>query len=149
MTATGWPAIVTVPERAGPVVEATTTLTVPFPLPDERPCSEIQPSFETADHSHSAFALTEIGSVPPATTCPLEGRDMQYPLRLGHNEGLTRDDCIGGSEGPAVAVAAKVTDAEPLPDAGLTVSQAALLAAVQARRRGGNCDSTVSARGGN
>jgi len=75
VTATGWPAIVTVPERAGPVVDATTTLTVPFPLPDERPCSEIQPSFETADHSHSAFALTEIGSVPPAApTCPLEGR---------------------------------------------------------------------------
>ena len=33
-------------------------------------------------------------------------------------------------ERPVVAAAAKVTDAEPLPDAGLTVSQAALLAAV-------------------
>ena len=34
-------------------------------------------------------------------------------------------------ERPAVAVAAKATDAEPLPDAGLTVSQATLLDAVQ------------------
>ena len=65
----------TLPERAGPVVAATTRLTVPFPLPDEPPCSEIQPSFETADQSHSAFALTEIGNVPPAEPIwPLEGR---------------------------------------------------------------------------
>ena len=63
--ATGWPAIVTFPERAGPVVEATTTFTVAFPLPDQRSCREIQLAPETADHSHSAFALTVIGNVPP------------------------------------------------------------------------------------
>ena len=97
VTATGWPAIVTVPERAGPVVEATTTLTVPFPLPDERPCSEIQPSFETADHSHSAFALTENRRVPPARRPARSRPRHEHPLRLGHNEGLTRDDCSAGS----------------------------------------------------
>jgi hypothetical protein len=57
--------MVTLPERAGPVVAATLTATVPFPLPDDRPCTVIQLSFDTADQSHSLLEATVNDSVPP------------------------------------------------------------------------------------
>ena len=132
LMATGWPAIVTLPERAGPVVEATPTLTVPLPLPDERPCREIQLSLETADHSHSAFALTVTGKVPPPDPiCPLEGwTTYEHPCDWMTTNGCPATTAVPVRERPVVAAAANATDAGPLPDGGLTVSQATLLAAV-------------------
>ena len=68
------PAIVALPERAGPVVAATIRLTVPSPLPDDLPCRVIQLSFEAADQSHSRFDVTLKVSVPPdEPTWPVAG----------------------------------------------------------------------------
>jgi len=65
---------VALPERAGPLVAATASVTVPSPLPDVLPCSVIQSSLEVADQSHSAFVDTFTGSVPPPEPIwPLEG----------------------------------------------------------------------------
>ena len=121
----------TLPERTGPVVEATTTFTVPLPLPDERPCREIQLSLETAAHSHSAFAHGDRQRT--ATGSGLSARrldNVRAPCDWVTTNGCQATTAVPVRERPVVAAAANVTDAGPLPDGGLTVSQATLLAAV-------------------
>jgi len=66
--------MVTLPVRAGPVVAAIVTVTVPVPLPDDRPCTAIQLSFDAADQSHSLLEATLNDRVPPdEPVWPLEG----------------------------------------------------------------------------
>ena len=60
------PAIVSVPLRAGPVVEATLNCTVPFPLPEAPLLIVIQAALLVAVHSHAATVATETDAEPPA-----------------------------------------------------------------------------------
>lgn len=52
--------MVSVPDRAGPVLAATAIVTVPLPVPLVRPVSEIHVESVLADHSHDDAAVTEM-----------------------------------------------------------------------------------------
>ena len=68
------PAIVTVPERLGPEVAATSSTTVPLPLPVERFSKVIHEASDVAVHGHAGLALMFTPTVPPeAPTDPLVG----------------------------------------------------------------------------
>lgn len=63
----GCPAIVIVPERAAPLFAATENATVPLPLPDPPPVSEIQSAPEEAVQLQPAPAVTAtLPELPPA-----------------------------------------------------------------------------------
>jgi len=59
------PAIVIVPERPGPLVEATVKLTVPFPLPPDPELIVIHGCALVAVHAQPAPAVTVTDPVPP------------------------------------------------------------------------------------
>ena len=61
-----WPATTALPERDGPVVAAAANVTLPAPVPLERPWMVIHESLDVALHSHSAFAAMLTVTVPPA-----------------------------------------------------------------------------------
>ena len=69
-----WPATTALPERDGPVVAAATNVTVPAPVPLDRPWMVIHESFDVALHSHSGFeAMLTVTVPPPAPTEELAG----------------------------------------------------------------------------
>ena len=59
MTVTVWPAIVSVPERAGPLLAATAIVTVPLPLPLAPEAIEIQETLLAAVHAHALELVTD------------------------------------------------------------------------------------------
>ena len=62
-------AIVSVPERAGPVLAATEKVTVPFPVPLEPDPIVIHAALLVAVHAQPAAAVTDTGvPLPPAAT---------------------------------------------------------------------------------
>jgi hypothetical protein len=65
-TVTRWPATVTLPVRAGPVVASTVKLTVPVPVPDAPAVTAIHESFALAVHVQPAGAVTATEAGPPA-----------------------------------------------------------------------------------
>jgi len=117
-------------------VAATDSVTVPSPLPDDRPCRAIQSSLEVADQSHSRFVETVIASVPPADPigavvgCTLYAQPCDW-VRVN---GCPATIAVPVRALPVVAVAVKVTGPEPRPVGGFTVSQSALLDAVHGQR---------------
>jgi hypothetical protein len=127
------PAMVTLPERAGPVVAATITFTVPSPLPDVLPCSVIQLSFDTAVHSHSGLAVTLNGTVPPEEPSWLFDGCTTYahPCDCVTVNVSAATIAVPVRERPAFGATLIATDEVPRPDAGATVSQLTLVAAVQ------------------
>src|SRR5262245_16566046 len=52
--------MVSIQDRAGPVLAAMAIITVPLPVPLVRPVSEIQVESVLADHSHEDAAVTEM-----------------------------------------------------------------------------------------
>lgn len=60
-----WPATTALPERDGPVVAAAANVTVPAPVPLDRPWMVIHESLDVALHSHSGFAAMLTVTVPP------------------------------------------------------------------------------------
>ncbi len=70
----GWPAIVTVPLRAAPVLAATLNPTVPLPVPVAPDVTVIHAAFDVAVHPHAEPAVTATVPVPPlAPTDSLAG----------------------------------------------------------------------------
>jgi hypothetical protein len=65
------PAIVSVPVREAPLLEATLNVTVPAPLPLVRPVTEIHAMLLLAVHSHPALAVTDTDS-PSVTAAETE-----------------------------------------------------------------------------
>jgi hypothetical protein len=65
LTVNTCPAIVRVPDRAGPVVGATLNATVPLPLPLAPDESAIHDTLLFAVHEHPAAAVTATVSLPP------------------------------------------------------------------------------------
>jgi hypothetical protein len=59
------PAIVSVPERPGPLVDATVKFTVPFPVPPDPDVIVIHDSVRVAVHAQPAAAVTFTEPVPP------------------------------------------------------------------------------------
>jgi hypothetical protein len=134
-TVTVRPAMASVPDRDGPVVEATVNVTVPDPLPLAPDAIAIHDALLVAFHVQPAPAVTATLPLPPAagtlcvsgdvvnvqpcpcttvTVCP---PTMRVPVR----------------DGPVVAATAKVTLPAPAPLApAVIVIHGALLAAVQA-----------------
>jgi hypothetical protein len=66
--------IVSVPDRAPPLLAATTMVTVPLPLPDPD-AIEIQETLLEADHPHAAavFTDTDVPVDPPAGMVSVDG----------------------------------------------------------------------------
>ncbi len=62
------PAIVTVPERALPVLAATITLTLPLPLPAPGGATLSHGALDDAVHPHPLAAVTWTAMVPPAAS---------------------------------------------------------------------------------
>ena len=60
------PAIVSVPERAGPEFAAIVKVTTPLPLPVEPPVTEIHETLLVVVHAHPAGPVTFTLPVPPA-----------------------------------------------------------------------------------
>ena len=64
VTVNVWPAMVSVPVRAGPVFAATVKFTVPLPVPDVTP-SVSHAALLTAVHVHPAVVVTATGVPAP------------------------------------------------------------------------------------
>jgi hypothetical protein len=130
--ATRCPAMVTLPERAGPEVDVTPTVTVPSPVPDDRPCSVIQSSLAVDCHSHSRFAATLKESVPPeAPTCPEEGwTTYAHPCDCVTVKISPATMAVPTRDPPVVGATLNATEAVPRPEAGVTEIQVTFVAAV-------------------
>src|SRR5215218_6279865 len=133
-TLTVWPATVTVPLRAAPVLAAAVKVTVPEPLPEVALGVSHASLLLTVHAPHVLPAVTVTPALPPVspnarvvglavmthaaatwltlTVCPAT---VTVPLRAA----------------PVLGVAVNVTAPEPLPDVALGVSQALLLVTVQ------------------
>ena len=61
----GWPAIVSVPVRAGPVFGATVKPAIPLPVPDDPDVIVTHVTFDTAVHVQVVPAVTETVLPPP------------------------------------------------------------------------------------
>ena len=132
-----WPAMVIVPLRWAPVLPATATLTVPLPVP-------VAPALTV---SQAALLVALQAQVLPAVTLyarrftrrrrGARGRRDRIGAGRGlrHREGLAGDDAIVPLRwAPVLAATATLTLPLPVPVApALTVSQAALLVALQAQ----------------
>src|SRR5688572_20318071 len=120
------------PERAGPVVGATTRLSVPSPLPAVRPCRVIQLSFDVDVHSHSRLVLTLTVTVPPdEPTWPFDGcTTYAQPCDCVTVNVSAATMAVPVRERPALGATLNVTDDGPRPEAGVTVSQLTFVAAV-------------------
>jgi hypothetical protein len=113
------PAIVSVPDRAGPVVAATVKATVPLPLPLAPDVIEIHGWLLTAVHAHPLADVTAALPVPP---------DAGTLLESGATEKVQPCDCttvtvcpatvtVPVRGGPFVGAIANVTLPDPWPAA--------------------------------
>jgi hypothetical protein len=126
------PAIVSDPDRGGPVSPATLIVTVPEPLPEPPAAIVIHGAPLDALHAHPLAAVTLIVRVPPlASTLTLSGDTS----KLHPGDWLTVNTwpaivAVPVRVGPGVPAAVTATVPGPDPDAVPTVIQSALLAAV-------------------
>jgi hypothetical protein len=133
LTVNACPAIVSVPERAGPVVAATLNATAPLPLPPAPDDRAIHGTLLCAVHEHPAAAVTATVSLPPE-----EGTDAVVGLIENEQpcDWTTVIDCpatvsVPERDGPVVEAIANATEPGPVPVApAVTVIHESCAAAV-------------------
>jgi hypothetical protein len=142
-----WPAIVSVPLRAGPVLAATLTVTTPLAVPLPPLAIVSHAAFGVAVHAHVAVTPTVV--VPPsAATLASVGRIENVHVCVGAGW-LTVNvrppiDTVPLRAGPVLAAAATVTLPFPVPLApALIVSHGALDVAVHAHDEADAVTATV------
>jgi hypothetical protein len=137
VTVNVWPAIVTVPVRAFPVLAFARMATVPLPVPDAPLVTVSHCAFAAAVHAQVEPVATVTDSVPPfAATAPLVGEISyaQAGAACVTVNAWPAIDTVPLRDGPLFASALIVTVPSPLPDApAVTVSQATSEAALHAQ----------------
>ena len=127
------PAIVIVPERPGPLVEATVKFTLPFPLPLEPDVTLIHGCALVAVHAHPSPAVTVTEPFPPdeATDCESGEMAKVHPSPCVIVTVCPATVTVPDREGPLSGATLSVTVPDPVPFApDVMVIQSALLAAV-------------------
>jgi hypothetical protein len=127
------PAIVSVPDRDGPVVDATVKLTVPSPLPLAPEVTVIQDALLFAVQAQPAPVVTLVDPFPPpAGTDWLSGDTVNaQPFACEIVTVCPATTSAPERGGPVSAAAAKVTVPEPVPlDPAVIVSQGCVLDAL-------------------
>jgi hypothetical protein len=127
------PAIVIVPERPGPLLDATVKFTVPSPLPLEPDVMVIQACVLVAVHAQPAPAVTVTEPFPPEEATDWESGEMAnvHPSPWVMVTVCPATVTVPEREGPLRAATFSVTVPDPVPFApDVTVIQSALLAAV-------------------
>lgn len=127
------PAIVSVPERPGPFVDATVKATVPFPVPLPPEVIEIHGTLLAALQPQPAGALTDTEPLPPegAIDCVSAESANEHPSPCVMLTVCPAIVSVPERGGPVVGATATDTLPLPLPDDVLSVSQGTLLDAVQ------------------
>ena len=72
-----WPAIVSVPLRAPPLLDEMLNDTDPLPLPDAPLVTEIQGAFDAAVHAHPLVAVTDVDPLPPVESTDWLAGDIE------------------------------------------------------------------------
>jgi len=125
--------MVIVPERPGPLVEATVKLTAPFPLPLAPDVMVIHGCALVADHAQPGPALTVTEPVPPEEATDCESGEMAnvHPSPCVMVTVCPATVTVPDREGPLSGATVSETVPDPVPFApDVTVIQSALLAAV-------------------
>src|SRR4030095_13029941 len=119
------PAIVSVPERPGPFVDATVKLTVPFPVPLPPEVIEIHGTLLDALQPQPPGAVTDTEPLPPAgaTDCVSAESANEPPSPCVMVTVCPAIVSVPEREGPVVGATATDMLPLPLPDAELSVSQ--------------------------
>jgi hypothetical protein len=132
-TVTFWPAMVIVPDRDGPVVDAAVNVTVPDPLPLAPDATVIHDALLVALHAQPAPAVTETVPLPPeaGTVCVSGDNANVQPWPCTTVTVCPPTAIVPDRVGPVVAATANVTVPAPLPLApAVMVIHGALLVAV-------------------
>ena len=110
-------AIVSVPERPGPLVDAAVKVTVPFPLPLAPAVIEIQGSLLAADQAQPAGAVTDTLPVAPdaATDCASGEIANEHPSPWVTVMVCPATVSAPDLEGPLAAATLTITLPAPLP----------------------------------
>jgi hypothetical protein len=113
-----WPAIVTVPLRAAPVLAATFNATLPLPLPFALPVTVIQDALLAALHEQSVAVETAIGPAapPPTPTETLLGLiEYEQPLPWETVKVCPAIVSVPTRALPVLAATRNATDPGPVP----------------------------------
>lgn len=132
VTATVWPATISVPDRLGPAAAATENVTVPDPLPLEPDVIVIHGCALEAVQAHPAPPATFTVRLPPeaSTLCESGDTSNEQPADCVTVTALPAIVTVPVRDGPDVGATLSVTVPAPMPVAGATVIQSALLEAV-------------------
>jgi hypothetical protein len=132
VSVTVWPAIVTTPDRPGPLSPAIESVTVPEPLPLAPDVIVIHGCALDAVHAHPAAAVTFTVRVPPAgsTVCVRGVTSNEQPGDCVTVTNVPAIISVPVRDGPDVGATLNVSVPGPAPAAAATVIQSALLAAV-------------------
>jgi hypothetical protein len=131
---TVWPAIVIVPDRDGPVVDAAVNVTVPDPLPLAPDAMAIHDALLVALHAHPDPAVTATLPLPPEAgiVCVSGDAANVQPWPCTTVTVCPPTAIVPVRVGPLVAATANATVPAPLPLApAVIVIHGALLVAVQ------------------
>jgi hypothetical protein len=111
------PAIVSVPERPGPLVEATVKFTVPFPVPLAPAVIEIHGRLLAAVQAQPGGATTDTLPVPPdaGTDCASDEIANVHPSPCVTVTVWPATVNVPDREGPSAAATLNVTVPVPLP----------------------------------
>jgi hypothetical protein len=111
------PAIVSVPERPGPVVAAALNVKLPFPVALAADVIVSHAAWLVAVQAHPAPALTATEPLPPDGAMFCESGDIvnAHPSPWEIVTVLPATVAVPDRDGPLVGAAVKVTDPDPLP----------------------------------